>query len=99
MEKGRKVRINISPEERIKRIELRLPITKQLVYYDTDKNKYNIVSYNVYEEHKSYKTIEVELENNKKVKIHEAYLREMQRPDFERYIEELIKNNYKEGNK
>lgn len=93
------MKINISPEERIRRIELKLPVTKQLVYYDTDKNKYNIVSYNVYEEHESYKTIEVELENNKKVKIHEAYLREMQRPDFERYIEELIKNNYKEENK
>lgn len=93
------MKINISPEERIRRIELKLPVTKQLVYYDTDKNKYNIVSYNIYEEHKSYKTIEVELENNKKVKIHEAYLREMQRPDFERYIEEFIKNNYKEENK
>lgn len=92
------MKINISPEERIRRIELKLPVTKQLVYYDTDKNKYNIVFYNVYEEHKSYKTIEVELENNKKVKIHEAYLREMQRPDFERYMEELIKK-YKEENK
>jgi len=98
MERGRKMKINVSPEERIRRIELKLPVTKQLVYYDTDKNKYNIVSYNVYEEHKSYKTIEVELENNKKVKIHEAYLREMQRPDFERYMEELIKK-YKEENK
>ena len=80
-------------EERARRKELKLPITKQLVYYDTNKNKHNIVSYNVCEKHKSYKTIEIELENNKKVKIHEAYLREMQRPDFERYIENLIKEN------
>ena len=75
--------------EKTIRKQLGLPVTKQLVYYDLDKNKYNIISYAVCESHESYDTLEIRLENNKKVKIHEAYLREMQRPDFEKYIEEM----------
>ena len=88
-----KNKIKVDEVEKARRRELKLPITKQLVYYDTDYNKYNIISYNICEEHKSYKTLEIELEDNKKIKIHQAYLREMQRPDFERYIENLIKEN------
>lgn len=79
--------------ERTMRKQLGLPITKQLVYYDNDFNKYNIISYSVYENHDSYDTIEIKLENKKKIKIHEAFLREMQLPHYKEYIIEMRNNN------
>ena len=64
------------------RKKLKLPITKQLVYYNTKKEKYNVKSYEILRQKKDCIVLVITLENNKKVNILLDYLRQMQLPNF-----------------
>lgn len=78
------------PSNREKRVRraIKLPVTKQLVYYP-DKNdqesKVNILRYKVVEQYKKgdqWFIIEIETETGDIIKIHSDFLIEMQKPSF-----------------
>ena len=74
-------------EKEVRR-ELKLPVTKQLVYYSNTRDiasKKNVKSYQIIEEYNittPWYTIEIELEDESKVKIHSMFLKEMQSSTF-----------------
>ena len=68
-------------EKEIRKL-LKLPTTKELIYYDVNNNIHKIKSYKIDKEYETFKIIEIKLENNKRVKIHSDYLKEMQQTNF-----------------
>ena len=89
------------PTERLVRKALKLPITKQLVYYPNtfEKKTFNIVRYRLnefYDVSDKWYFVHVELENGEIVNIHNAFLSEMQSPSFIEDINKVPDENSEE---
>lgn len=79
---------NPSPEERMIRKAVGLPVTKQLVYYKDTLNPNsveNVISYrliDMFQITERWFVVEVTLEHSETRRIHSAFLIEMQKPSF-----------------
>lgn len=74
----------------VKRL-LGLPVTKQLVYFrkiNGSWEQYPVESWEIVQEYSDSCTLEIYVEEFGKINIHHAFLSEMQRPSFERDMEE-----------
>lgn len=75
-------------DEKLVRKAIGLLVTKQLVYYPDKRDgqsKVNITSYRIlemYDTSEPWYLIEITTETGQTVKIHSAYLSEMQKPSF-----------------
>ena len=79
---------NPSPEEKLVRKAVGLPITKQLIYYNDKHDPSSIVyvlSYRIIEMYQiteRWFIIEIYTEDGKTVRVHSVFLAEMQKPSF-----------------
>ena len=74
---------NITKEIRSK---LKLPITKDIVYYPVDDTApVRVIEISIEKEWPSWNDLTIILENGKSIRIHGDYLKEMQSPRFARH--------------
>lgn len=77
-----------TPEERLIRKAVGLPVTKQLVYYEDTLDPNSVVKVLTYKLIEMYQiterwfVVEVSLENGTIKRIHSVFLAEMQKPSF-----------------
>ena len=77
----------------VKRL-LGLPITKDLVYFQKTNGswmQYPVISWEIVKEYSEWCTLKIHVEELGDINIHNAFLSEMQKPSFERDMEEQFK--------
>lgn len=87
----KKKRIKVSEEEKALRKELGLPVTKELRYMRRILGGYEELKVNEYEVADFYETMHsllITLSSGEKIRILAPYFAEMQKPSFERDMQE-----------
>lgn len=80
--------------------EMKLPVTKTLVYYrrsdDFGWRMYKVLTWKIAERIADWYTLEIEVEGLGKVKIHHAFLAQMQKPTFVKDMQKTLNGEEEE---